>query len=49
MDVNDEDRLSNITITHILKYKNSACIVVLHFIVTIGFSTMRITHTLKSV
>ena len=42
MDLNKHERLSKIT-SHKLKYRNSAFIVVLHFIVTIVSPT----HTLK--
>jgi hypothetical protein len=46
MDVNEQERLSNITRRHKLKQRNSAFIIVLHITVTVGFSTMRITHIL---
>ena len=47
MDVNEHERLSKITLRHKLKLKNSTFIAVLHFIVTVGSSTMSIIHTLK--
>jgi hypothetical protein len=46
MDVNEHDRLSNVTLRYKLKYKNITFIDVLHFIVTVRSSTMRITDIL---
>jgi len=48
MDVNEHERLSNITLS-INKETNSTFIAVLHFTVTVGSSTMSISHTLKCV
>jgi hypothetical protein len=39
-DVNEHERLSNFTLRHKLKWRNSAFIAVLHFIVTIRSSIM---------
>jgi hypothetical protein len=36
MDVNEHERLSNLTLPHKFKKRNSACIGVLHLTVTIG-------------
>jgi len=47
MDVNEHERLTNITLRHKLKYRNSTFIAALHFTVTVGSSTMNITNTLK--
>ena len=47
MDVNEHERLSNISLIHKLKYQNSTFIGVQHFTVTEGSSTMRITRTLN--
>jgi hypothetical protein len=47
MDVNEHERLSNITLRHKLKQRNSAFIAVLHFTVTVCSSTMSITHTIR--
>jgi hypothetical protein len=44
MDVNEHERLSNITLR--LVQRDTAFIAVLHFIVTGGSSTINITHTL---
>ena len=44
MDVNEHERLSNITLRHTLKLRNNAVIVVLHFTVTVKSSTTTITH-----
>ena len=51
MDVNEHERLSNITCRHKLKLKkrNSTLIAVLHFSVTVVSSIMSKTHTLKFV
>ena len=43
--LHEHERLSNVK--HELKSGNSAFIAVLHFVVTVGSSIMRITHTLK--
>jgi hypothetical protein len=47
MDVNEHERLSNCTHMTQTKERNRDFIAVLHFTVTVGSSTMRITHTLK--
>jgi hypothetical protein len=49
MDVNEHERLSHFTLRYKFKWINSAFIhmAVLHFTVTVGSLTMRITHTLK--
>jgi len=47
MDVNEHERLFNITLGHKFKERNNAIITVLHFTVTVVSSTMSKTHTLK--
>ena len=47
--VNVHERLSNFTLRHKLKRRNSAFIAVLHFTVTVGSGLMSITCTLKCV
>ena len=42
MNVNEHERLSNVTLPHKLKWRNSY----LHFTVNVGFSVMSITHAL---
>jgi hypothetical protein len=44
---NGHEVLSSITLTHIIKQRNIALIVVLHFTVTVEFSTISLIHTLK--
>ena len=46
MDVNEHDTVSNVTLRHKLKYKNSAFTVILHFTVTVESSTLSTTHTM---
>ena len=46
MDVNEHERISNITLRPKFKYRNRACIAVLHFTVTVWSSTMGNTPTL---
>jgi len=47
MNVNGHERLFYITLRHKLKSRNSAFIAVLHFGVTVGSSTVSITHNLE--
>ena len=47
MDVNEHERLSNCTHMTQTKERNRDFIAVLHFTVTVGFSIMSISHTLK--
>ena len=44
---NGHEGLSSITLTHIIKQRNFALIAVLHFTVTVEFSTIRLIHILK--
>jgi len=47
IDVHEYERLSNITLIHKLKERNSTFIAVLHFTVTIWSSTLSTTHTVS--
>ena len=44
-DMDDHERLYNITLSHKLKEWNSTFIAVLHFTVTVGSSAIRITES----
>jgi len=43
----EPERIFNITLRHKILYRNNAFITVLHFTVTVGSSTMKLTHTLR--
>ena len=47
MDVNEHERLFNITLRHKFKKGNSSCIVVLQFTVTVVSSTLGIKVNMK--
>ena len=47
MDVNEHERLSNVTLRHKLKKRDSTFIAILHFTVTLGSSTIYIADTQK--
>jgi len=47
MDVNEHNRLSNITLRHKIKQTNSAFSALLYFTVTVRSSVSSVTHTLK--
>lgn len=46
MDVNEREKLSNITLKHKFKKRNMPFIDVLHFTVTVAPSIMNIAHTI---
>jgi len=46
MDVNEHKRLSTITLSDQIKYKNIDFIAFLHFTFSVGYATMAIAHTL---
>jgi hypothetical protein len=47
MDVNEHERLFNIALRHKFKKRNSSCIVVLQFTVTVVSSTLGIKVNMK--
>jgi len=47
LDIDEHERLSNVTLRHKLNYRNIAIITGLHFTLTVETSTVRITHALK--
>ena len=49
VDLNEHERLFNLSVIQQLKYRNNPFVAVLHYLVTVGSSIMNLTHILKKV